>query len=46
MVLRNSKISERTFRLWIQRFNESCIDRLTDKSGSSLPRLLNQAQIE
>lgn len=46
VVLRNSRVRERTFRLWIQRFNESGIDGLTYKPGPGRPRLLNHAQIE
>lgn len=46
LVLRNTRVSERTFRLWVQRYNESGIDGLIYRPQSGRPRLLNHDEIE
>ena len=45
VVRRNSRVSERTLRLWIQRFNESGIDGLIYCPGRGRPRLLDPEQV-
>ncbi len=45
LVLRNSRVSERTFRLWIARFNRQGIDGLTYRPYTGRPRKLAAAQV-
>ena len=44
-VLRNSRVSKRTFRLWISRFNQQGIDGLTYRPYSGRPRTLSQEEV-
>jgi transposase len=46
VVLRNSRVSERTFRLWIARFNEQGIDGLSYRPYSGRPRKLSAQQVQ
>jgi transposase len=43
--LRNSRVSKRTFRLWISRFNEQGIDGLTYRPYSGRPRKLTKEKV-
>lgn len=45
VVLRNSRVSERTFRLWISRFNEQGVDGLTYRPYSGRPRKLSPDEV-
>lgn len=45
VVLRNSRVKERTFRLWISRFNEQGIDGLIYRPYSGRPRKLSAEQV-
>jgi transposase len=45
LVLRNSRVSERTFRLWVSRFNRQGIDGLTYRPHAGRPRKLEPAQV-
>ena len=45
VVLRNSRVKERTFRLWISRFNEQGIDGLIYRPYSGRPRKLSPEQV-
>ena len=44
-VPRNSRVSERTLRLWISRFNEQGIDGLTYRPYSGRPRKLDATEV-
>lgn len=45
VVLRNSRVCERAFRLWISRFNEQGIDGLTYRPYSGRPRKMTKEQV-
>lgn len=45
MARRNSRVSERTFRLWISRFNSMGIDGLTYRPYTGRPRRMAPAQV-
>jgi transposase len=45
IVLRNSRVSDRMFRLWISRFNAQGIDGLTYKPRPGRPRKLEAAKV-
>lgn len=45
VVLRNSRVNVRTFRLWISRFNEQGIDGLTYRPYTGRPRKLSAEQV-
>ena len=45
LVLRNSRVCERTFRLWIERFNQQGIDGLTYKPHPGRPRKITPDQV-
>lgn len=45
VVLRNSRVSERTLRLWISRFNSRGIDGLTYRPSTGRPRKLQPARV-
>jgi transposase len=45
IVLRNSRVSDRMFRLWISRFNAQGIDGLTYKPRPGRPRKLAAAKV-
>ena len=44
-VLRNSRVTDRTLRLWIRVFNEAGIDGLAYKPKSGRPRVLDNDQV-
>lgn len=46
LVVRNSRVSERTVRLWVQRFNDLGIDGLIHRLGAGRPRILEHEEIE
>ena len=46
LVVRNSRVSERTVRLWVRRYNELGIDGLIHRPGAGRPRLLEHEEIE
>jgi transposase len=46
VVLRNSRVSDRMFRLWISRFNAQGIDGLTYKPRLGRPRKLESSEVE
>lgn len=45
VVLRNSRVNERTFRLWVERFNEQGIDGLIYKPQTGRPRKISTDQV-
>jgi transposase len=45
VVLRNSRVNERTFRLWVERFNEQGIDGLIYKPQAGRPRKISTDQV-
>jgi transposase len=45
VVLRNSRVSERTLRLWISRFNERGIEGLTYRPYTGRPRKMDPARV-
>lgn len=45
LALRHSRVNERTFRLWISRFNEQGIDGLIYKPRSGRPRIVTEDQV-
>lgn len=45
LVLRNSRVCERTFRLWIERFNQQGIDGLIYKPQPGRPRKITPDQV-
>lgn len=45
LVLRHSRVHERTFRLWIERFNKQGIDGLIYKPQAGRPRIIPAAQV-
>lgn len=45
LVLRNSRVKERTLRLWISRFNSMGIDGLTYRPHTGRPRKMQPAQV-
>lgn len=45
LVVRNSRVSERTLRLWVCRFNTCGIDGLIHRSGAGRPRILQHEEI-
>lgn len=46
LVLRHSRVHERTFRLWIERFNKQGIDGLIYKPQAGRPRIIPAARVE
>lgn len=46
LVLRNSRVSDRTLRWWIQCFNQLGVDGLTYKPRPGRPRILDPEEIE
>ncbi|MCB1087024.1 MAG: IS630 family transposase [Verrucomicrobiae bacterium] len=46
LVVRNSRMSPRTLRLWVRRFNEMGIDGLIRRPGAGRPRILEPEEIE
>lgn len=46
LAVRNSRVSERTFRLWVRRFNEVGIDGLIHRPGAGRPRIMEPDEIE
>jgi len=45
LVVRNSRVSERTLRLWMQRFNDLGIDGPIHRPGAGRPRLLERETV-
>ena len=45
VVLRNSRVNERTFRLWIERFNNQGIDGLIYRPQAGRPRKISADQV-
>ena len=45
LVVRNSRVSERTVRLWVSRFNQCGIDGLIHRPGAGRPRILEHEEI-
>lgn len=45
LVLRNSRVTDRTLRLWIEAFNASGIDGLAYKPRSGRPRILTSGEV-
>jgi transposase len=45
LVLRNSRVHERTFRLWVERFNEQGIDGLIYRPQTGRPRKISSDEV-
>jgi len=45
VVLRNSRVNERTFRLWVERFNKQGIDGLIYRPQAGRPRKISADQV-
>jgi len=46
LVVRNSRVSEKTLRFWVSRFNECGIDGLIHRPGAGRPRILEHDEIK